>query len=297
MPADEEELQMALEDGVEFMELLAPERLENGKLICHVMELGAPDASGRRSPVDTGEIKTIPADTVIAAVGEQVDTALFEAAGCEIDAKGRPVADEGMKTSVEGVYAIGDARRGPATVVEGIADAWAATVAIAGVPALAAFRSPDETSLAEELYLFKKGRIAEDVSTEPDWRCLGCPSVCEVCADVCPNRANVAVHVPGKCQAQIIHVDGMCNECGNCAVFCPYSGKPYRDKFTLFWSEEDFTNSENEGFLMTGEDRVRLRLDGKEQTVGINELDSVSADAAAVIRTIICEYGHLILNS
>ena len=48
---------------------------------------------------------------------------------------------------------------------------------------------------------------------------------------------------------------------------------------------------------MTGEDRVRLRLDGKEQTVGINELDSVSADAAAVIRTIICEYGHLILNS
>ena len=48
---------------------------------------------------------------------------------------------------------------------------------------------------------------------------------------------------------------------------------------------------------MTGEDRVRLRLDGKEQTVGINELDSVSADVAAVIRTIICEYGHLILNS
>ena len=46
---------------------------------------------------------------------------------------------------------------------------------------------------------------------------------------------------------------------------------------------------------MTGEDRVKLRLDGKEQTVGIHELDSVSADAAVVIRTIISEYGYLIL--
>ena len=128
----------------------------------------------------------------------------------------------------------------------------------------------------------------------PDWRCLGCPTVCEACADVCPNRANVAIHVPGRCQTQIIHVDGMCNECGNCAVFCPYNGKPYRDKFTLFWSEEDFDNSENEGFLMAGEDAVKLRLDGQEQTVSVNELDSVSKDAAEVIRTIVKDYGYLI---
>lgn len=84
MPADEEELQMALEDGVEFLELLAPEALQSGKLICHVMELGAPDAGGRRSPVDTGETREVPADTVIAAVGERVDPALFEAAGCAL---------------------------------------------------------------------------------------------------------------------------------------------------------------------------------------------------------------------
>ena len=308
MPADEEELQMALEDGVEFMELLAPERLQDGQLTCHVMELGAPDASGRRSPVDTGGIRQIPADIVIAAVGERVDTALFEAAGCEIGAKGLPSVDAGMKTSVDGIYAIGDARRGPATVVEGIADAMVAAAAIIGdqgdfAPASAtrAFRSPwtfGENPLTDEsAYLFKKGRVAEDLSADPDWRCLGCPSVCEVCADVCPNRANVVIHVPGKCQAQILHMDGMCNECGNCAVFCPYNGKPYRDKFTLFWSEEDFANSENEGFLITGKDRVKLRLDGKMQTVGIDELDNVSADAAAVIRTVIREYGYLIRNS
>ena len=292
MPADEEELQMALEDGVEFMELLAPVRLENGQLVCRVMELGAPDASGRRSPVDTGETVKIPADTVIAAVGERVDTALFEAAGCRIDEKGRPVTDAAMKTSVDGIYAVGDARRGPATVVEGIADAQAAAADICGMR-FDGFEK-ENCAAAENLYLYKKGQIAEEAAAVPDWRCLGCPTVCEVCADVCPNRANVAVHVPGRCQAQIIHVDGMCNECGNCAVFCPYNGKPYRDKFTLFWSEEDFENSENEGFLMTGENGVRVRLDGSTQALGLNELDQLPKDAADVIRTVKQDYAWLI---
>ena len=296
MPADEEELRMALEDGVEFMELLAPEELKNGQLVCHVMELGAPDKSGRRSPVDTGEIREIPADTVIAAVGERVDTALFEGAGCIISEKGLPVVDAGMRTSAEGVYAIGDARRGPATVVEGIADARAAAESIqdSGFRIQDSGTGTEKNGVTEEMYLFKKGRVAEDLSVMPDWRCLGCPTVCEACADVCPNRANVAIHVPGKCQAQIIHVDGMCNECGNCAVFCPYSGRPYRDKFTLFWSEEDFEDSENEGFLMTGANSVKLRLYGKVQTLGVDELNSVSEDAAGVIRTVIEKYDYLI---
>ena len=86
----------------------------------------------------------------------------------------------------------------------------------------------------------------------------------------------------------------MCNECGNCAVFCPYSGKPYRDKFTLFWSEEDFADSENEGFLPTGGRRVKLRLDGQVRTVSEEELGTVSEDAAGIIRTVIREYGYLL---
>ena len=296
MPADEEELQMALEDGVEFMELLAPEELKDGQLVCHVMELGAPDKSGRRSPVDTGEVRQIPADTVIAAVGERVDAALFEGAGCQVSEKGLPVTDAGMRTSVEGIYAIGDARRGPATVVEGIADAIAAAESICNAQCIMhnAESETRSSDVSEDMYLFKKGRVAEDLSAMPDWRCLGCPTVCEVCADVCPNRANVSIHVPGKCQAQIIHVDGMCNECGNCAVFCPYSGKPYRDKFTLFWSEEDFADSENEGFLPTGGGRVKLRLDGQVRMVSEEELGTVSEDAAGIIRTVIREYGYLL---
>ena len=292
MPADEEELREALEDGVEFMELLAPERLQDGQLTCRVMKLGAPDASGRRSPEDTGETRNIPADLVIAAVGERIDPTLFEAAGCAMDAKGRPVTDAGMQTTVAGVYAIGDARRGPATVVESIADAQAAAAAISGIRFDG--HEAENCTGSEDLYLYKKGQLAEDAPMVPDWRCLGCPTVCEVCADVCPNRANAVIHVPGKCQAQILHIDGMCNECGNCAVFCPYSGKPYRDKFTLFWSEEDFENSENEGFLVTGKDRVKIRMDGQTLAAGTEELDAIPADAAAVIRTVIREYPHLI---
>ena len=236
---------------------------------------------------------------MIAAVGERVDTALFEAAGCEIGEKGLPVVDAGMKTSVDGIYAVGDARRGPATVVEGIADAMAAAAAIQGSEfSIHDYKNEKKNSnVTEDTYLFKKGRVAEDLSAMPDWRCLGCPTVCEACADVCPNRANVAIHVPGKGQAQILHVDGMCNECGNCAVFCPYGGKPYRDKFTLFWSEEDFADSGNEGFLPTGEDSVMVRLDGSVQTIRVSELDKLSADAAEVIRTVIRDYGYLVQNS
>ena len=54
MPADQEELELALADGVEFRELLSPVGVKDGVLTCAVMELGAPDASGRRSPVATG---------------------------------------------------------------------------------------------------------------------------------------------------------------------------------------------------------------------------------------------------
>ena len=292
MPADEEELQMAVDDGVEFMELLAPDTVSDGILTCSVMELGAPDASGRRSPVATGKTVQIPADTVIAAVGERIDSSLYEGAGCPLDAKGRPVVNADMFTGVEGIYAIGDARRGPATVVEGIADAAKAAAAIGGI-SFEAFVD-ENAATPEGSYLFKKGMVSGDPSVMPDWRCLGCSSVCEVCADVCPNRANVVIHVPGKCQAQILHVDGMCNECGNCAVFCPYSGRPYKDKFTLFWSEEDFTDSTNEGFLVIGKDCIRLRLDGAEKTLGIGELDQVSRDAAELIRTVIKEYAYLL---
>ena len=293
MPADEEELQLAIEDGVEFLELLAPVGAENGTLKCSVMELGAPDASGRRSPVDTGRTEEYPADTIIAAIGETIDTSLYAELGVEMDAKGRPVVDANMMTTEAGVYAVGDPRRGPATVVEAIADSAKAAAAIAGI----SYDKYAEENVAadEKLYTVKKGVQSRDTSKTPDDRCLGCPTVCEVCTDVCPNRANVAIHVPGKCKAQIIHVDGMCNECGNCEVFCPYKGgRPYKDKFTLYWTEEDFLDSINEGFLPLEGTQVKVRLDGKVETVDVAGETDLSADAVAVIRTVLKDYAYLI---
>ena len=293
MPADEEELQLAIEDGVEFLELLAPVGAENGKLKCSVMELGAPDASGRRSPVDTGRTEEYPADTIIAAIGETIDTTLYAELGVEMDAKGRPVVDANMMTTEAGVYAVGDSRRGPATVVEAIADSAKAAAAIAGI----SYDKYAEENVAadEKLYTAKKGVQSRDTGKTPDDRCLGCPTVCEVCTDVCPNRANVAIHVPGKCKAQIIHVDGMCNECGNCEVFCPYKGgRPYKDKFTLYWSEEDFLDSTNEGFLPLEGTQVKVRLDGKVETVDIAGETDLSADTVAVICTVLKDYEYLI---
>ena len=60
-------------------------------------------------------------------------------------------------------------------------------------------------------------------------QCRTCDVICEVCAEVCPNRANVAITVPGFADPrQIVHMDGLCNECGNCGTFCPHAGLPYK---------------------------------------------------------------------
>lgn len=270
MPADEEELDEVLAEGIDFCELLAPIGVKDGVLTCSVMEMGEPDESGRRSPVHTGRTAEIPADTVIAAVGERIDTELYEECGAVFDGKGRPKTDEKMETSIPHVYAIGDARRGPATVVEAIADAAKAAAVIAGISYDAFVKENIDPDITKPI--MKKGMLSlmdmgaecgGDKGKTCDTRCLGCPTVCEVCADVCPNRANVAVKVPGFAQEQIVHIDGMCNECGNCAIFCPYEGKPYKDKLTLFWNEEDFENSENQGFLPLEDGKIRVRLEQK----------------------------------
>ncbi|MDO4619136.1 MAG: putative selenate reductase subunit YgfK [Lachnospiraceae bacterium] len=304
MPADEEELQMAVDDGIEFMELLAPKGVENGVLSCSVMKLGEPDASGRRSPVDTGETVEVPASAVITAVGERVNTSLYSGAGAELTAKGLPVVDDNMKTTVDGLYAVGDCRRGPATIVKAIADAQCAAAAIV---ASIDGASPEDTkqqlfggceglnkAMDVDSCKAKKG-VLEAAGAAPDRRCLGCAAVCEVCVDVCPNRANIAVKVPGLAKEQIVHVDGMCNECGNCAVFCPYSGRPYKDKLTLYWSEEDFADSENQGFLPLADGSVKVRLGN---TVKVYRAEDEKCGLYEPIRKIIlavkADYAYLI---
>lgn len=300
MPASREELQEALAEGVVFKELLVPYSWSDGVLRCRQMELGAPDASGRPGVVaKEGEYVDIPADTVLAATGQEVDYGFLEKNGIAVDDQGRIVVDPATnETSLANVFIGGDALRGPATIVEAIADGRKAAGAILDREGLAT-PEPGEVSFDRELRLreinLKKGNLvrpAGDPEQEPK-RCLECGFVCNICTEVCPNRANVAVRtVDGgfRDQNQIVHVDGMCNECGNCATFCPYEGAPYKDKLTLFWKEEDFADSQNNGFLLLAggaEPVFKVRLNGRVQEVKFDPDGRTGADLEQGIANLI----------
>ena len=287
MPADAEELELAMADGVKFLELVSPVEQKDGKLLCRKMKLGEPDESGRRSPVDTGETVEIPCDTVISAVGERVDDDELAAYGIHVGEKGRP----SFATNLPGVYTAGDVFRGPATVVEGIADAAAFAEEVVGHAHEAAI--PEKAIPSRESCIAKKGVLCESAKREGD-RCLVCNTVCQVCADVCPNRANVVVALPDG-RRQILHVDRMCNECGNCAVFCPYDSAPYKEKFTLFHDRAGFDESpDNQGFLPLGDSKVLVRLDGKVEEIDLDETNDLPAQIDIFIYTVLTKYRYLI---
>ena len=287
MPADAEELELAMADGVKFLELVSPVEQKDGKLLCRKMKLGEPDESGRRSPVDTGETVEIPCDTVISAVGERVDDDELAAYGIHVGEKGRP----SFATNLPGVYTAGDVFRGPATVVEGIADAAAFAEEVVGHAHEAAI--PEKAIPSRESCIAKKGVLCESAKREGD-RCLACNTVCQVCADVCPNRANVVIALPDG-RRQILHVDRMCNECGNCAVFCPYDSAPYKEKFTLFHDRAGFDESpDNQGFLPLGDSKVLVRLNGKVEEIDLDETNDLPAQIDIFIYTVLTKYCYLI---
>lgn len=294
MPADEEELVMALEDGVEFKELLSPVKLENGQLFCKVMQLSDYDVSGRRGVTETGETVWVPADTVIAAVGEKVPTDWYQANGLAVSEKGRLYVDEKtLKTSDDNVYAAGDGLYGPATVVEAIRDGRKVAEAIAG-EVLA--RDFDKLAEEEKVYA-KRGVLKEEQKeTKEAGRCLGCSTICENCVEVCPNRANIAIQVPGMEKHQIIHVDYLCNECGNCKSFCPYSSAPYLDKFTLFETEADMENSKNQGFAVLDQEtrRCKVRFFGKTFIWEPEKPAALPDGLGRMIETVCRDYSYLI---
>ena len=287
MPADEHELALAMADGVSFAELAAPVKQADGKLVCEKMALGEADASGRRSPVATGELFEIPCDLVISAVGEQVDSELMAANGIEVDKKGRPA----FRTNIEGVYAAGDATRGPATVVEGIADAARFAEEVIGAPHT--YEIPAAAYVTKADAIAKKGVLlmSKDACCEGK-RCLQCHTVCENCVDSCPNRSNVAIAMADGSH-QIVHVDKMCNECGNCTQFCPYASEPCHDKFTLFQTAEDMVDSHNAGVLFLGDDKVRVRTFGEPKDYDLSKDNDLPAELETLIVTIRDKYSYL----
>ena len=121
--------------------------------------------------------------------------------------------------------------------------------------------------------------------------------VCGNCVDVCPNRANVLIEVPEMELLQILHVDYMCNECGNCRSFCQYAGAPYKDKFTLFATEEDMKDSTNNGFVVLDAEKkeVRVRVADKEETVKADQPSGILTEGLSkLICAVINKYAYLL---
>jgi len=138
MPAAAIEIDEAEEEGVIFKFLTNPEEIlgENGKVTgmkLQIMELGEPDASGRRKPVPVeGAFENIALDTVIMAIGQQ--TAITGLEALELTKWQTVLADETtFRTSVEGVFAIGDAtNKGADIAIAAIGEAHKAASVIDG---------------------------------------------------------------------------------------------------------------------------------------------------------------------
>jgi len=128
MPANNEEIEQAEQEGVKFHFLAAPVKISarNSKadtMECIKMALGEPDSSGRRRPEPiAGSEFTIDVDTVIAAIGQTMQASGFQDGQIKFNRRGYvSVNEETMETSTEGVVAGGDCTSEPATVVEAVA--------------------------------------------------------------------------------------------------------------------------------------------------------------------------------
>ncbi len=138
MPARDEEIHHAEEEGVEFVLLTNPTRILADKnnwvcgMECQKMELGEPDESGRRRPVPIkGSEYVIQVQTVIEAVGQKPNPIIQATTpGLETSKRGTVVINEEQGTSREGIFAGGDLSRGGATVILAMRDGKTAAAAI-----------------------------------------------------------------------------------------------------------------------------------------------------------------------
>jgi len=253
MPATQHEVNLVRSEGLTMEELLAPVSYDGATLRCEQMRLSEEDASGRRSVVGLGTYLDLPFDTVIGATGATVETGAYARNGLAQDARGLAEVDSVFQSSIEHVYVIGDGRLGPSTIVRAVADAKTAVRAILHHEHLRVDYDvrPAKVERDQHEVHARRGLLIAAINGKAEGdRCLTCDVICEVCTEVCPNRANVAITVPGFADPrQIVHLDGLCNECGNCGTFCPHAGLPYKDKITIFWSRETFDDSTNIGFL------------------------------------------------
>lgn len=289
MPADVDEIKALLTEGIELLELLAPEKLVmNGNhvsaIVCAKMRLVKSSNDSRLTPVKIeGEFVEFPVDSLIPALGQEIDIDF-------VNPRELATVKGSYETSLPGVFVGGDAMRGAATIVKAVGDGRKAAIQIAakaGIVLPSEKLSSDKKMSHSDFIIRKSKRVKTDPSLAGDHpafttesaieeasRCLLCGDVCSVCVTVCPNRANNyyltnAADVPVwkidfhtkevsseidsylKIQQkyQVLNVADFCNECGNCTSFCPTKGSPFSDKPRFCLTEKSFNQTENGFFL------------------------------------------------
>ena len=256
-PASQDEFDEAMAESVEWCELHAPVSYD-----------------GKNSSVksNSSEVSMNRGAELVSATGGMVTgirhghrrdgasrSIAFQRLGALMRQVGQPVRFDAMESSVDGVYVIGDCRsafddrRRDGRRQEATRYSCKENLK----------HDFDRVHVAkDEGVIVERRGVAVEAQPTPEKKASAVSSAIRSAGSVrkSANRANVAILVDGfDIAEQIVHVDGMCNECGNCATFCPHAGKPYKDKLALFWSEEDFVDSENIGFLKLAENQYRIR--------------------------------------
>ena len=272
------------------------------------MTIERKDQTERPRPVpNDNEQFTMQCDTLIPAFGQEIEPEFRDF----VDQQGD------TKDSSDNVFVGGDAKRGASTLIKAIADgkytAWE-IMERKGVNPLKRARLKVEKDLSLPELQFKKARVergigihkrtpeerkdfglvnkslSEEEAKQEAGRCMACDEMCNICVDVCPNRANhsyevapFSVEIPyaqkenGKVitgtsgifnleqRYQVLNIKDFCNECGNCETFCPSSGAPYKDKPRLHLTEASFSESETGFFFDNG--KLYMKSDGILQTL------------------------------
>lgn len=214
MPAIAEEIDQGIEEGIEIDYLTQPIRIAKGDhkwrycLTCRRMELGEPDESGRRRPVEIEDSNfEIPCDQVILALGQSPELSIFPE-GTEIHENEKLVGI--LETPI---FAVGDLANNDGTVSAAIGSGRRAALHIhqtfTGEQLLAGPHDPDRVIRADSmhLHLFERKGHCEGTTLPPAERRLTYEEVHSGLAD--PSEAK-------RCMSC-----GVCNECDRCVTYCP----------------------------------------------------------------------------
>ena len=217
MPADQGEIRAVMDEGMEILELTAPEEVltESGRvrgLRCSEMVLSDADESGRPRPVKVpGSSFDLVCDTVIPAVGQLLDIDFVENELLEAD-------PANYLTRLDNVFIGGDALRGASTAINAIGDGRKAAEQIMkhaifdfhiDIPASGHVHSVEELMIRRANRAFAQPlneisaddrrnfdlilqTMDEESAVKEAGRCLFCDELCSICTTVCPNFANFA---------------------------------------------------------------------------------------------------------